>query len=481
MAKKNIFPGEAALFFIFLFFLSTTGIASETQTPTAGSVETNIPAIEGTGPAEGHDISPAQPWFHKKLIPDAKSQQMTGNWFGLRDKLADKGITFSSSYVFDVLGNPVGGKKHSVVYDHSMGLDMFVNLQTLAGLKGTKFHISGLYRYGHNLSQRYIKNSFTASSIFGSEEVKLYAVEFEQSFLGDRLNIKLGRTSAGDDFAHSPLYWVAVNNAIDGNPISLPINLPFLTYPNATWGARVRIEYLKDLYTMTGIYNGDSRVGRDNLHGADFTMKFNRGLLFCQEFSYTPNTKPESKGLPGNYKIGGYAYTGKSSDLYEDGNGNSYILTGLPQRQRRGNYGFYAHADQMVYREGSSQDKNPQGLTPFIVATLAPGNVNQIPFFLDGGLLYTGLIPERDNDTASFGFGYGKWSASLANSVRDDEFVNGASIKPKKYELMLDFSYKIAINGWLFIQPDIQYIANTGGAQNNESALVVGSRFGLTF
>ncbi len=39
----------------------------------------------------------------------------------------------------------------------------------------------------------------------------------EQKLLDDKISIKAGRFATGDDFASSPIYWLYMNNGIDGN------------------------------------------------------------------------------------------------------------------------------------------------------------------------------------------------------------------------------------------------------------------------
>ena len=38
----------------------------------------------------------------------------------------------------------------------------------------------------------------------------------------------------------TPIYWLYMNNGIDGNPQALPVNTQFSAYPWAVWAARVR-------------------------------------------------------------------------------------------------------------------------------------------------------------------------------------------------------------------------------------------------
>ena len=43
---------------------------------------------------------------------------LTGDWGGGRAKLARDGVTIGSSYVADILGNPIGGNLHASDSDH---------------------------------------------------------------------------------------------------------------------------------------------------------------------------------------------------------------------------------------------------------------------------------------------------------------------------------------------------------------------------
>lgn len=410
----------------------------------------------------------------KQFAPETQCEYMTGNWNGYRDKLSGKGVDFSSSYVMDLLSDPVGGRKTGkTVYNHSWGSDLNIDLEKTAGIKGLQFHTSILWRAGANISHKYIGNTFTASSIYGAQQFRLYGLYLQQALWDDKVDLKIGRISPGDDFASSPIYWLYVNNGIDGTPISLPINLPFLTYPNATWGARSLVQLPYDLFWTSGIYNGDSRVGRDEMHGCDFSLRLKEGVIALQELGYRHNQYDDAKGLPGNYKIGGFYHSGTFRDLYRDSYGGSAVVSGRPLAKHVGNYGFYAHADQMIYREGGPG--TTQGLTPWAAINFSPSELNQFPLFADGGLTYKGLIPRRNQDMTIFGIAYGMWSNELARSQYD------SGQQKQRYEMMFELSHKVQINPWFFIQPDIQYILHPGGTGYIRDAVVVGTRVGITF
>ena len=423
--------------------------------------------------------NPDEQCTDRVVCPPPADLHMTGTWSGTRTDLEAKGVTFCSSYVLDILGNVRGGIRQGARFDSSMGWDVNFDLEKFAGQKGTQFHISGLWRAGQNLSSAVIGNALTASSIFGSEQFRLYAMYLQKTFLKEKINIQIGRIATGDDFAASPIYWNFVTNAIDGNPITIPINLFFPTYPTAVWGARAICNITKDIYTISGIYDGDPRVGRLAAYGLDFSLRLKRGILFAQEVAYAPNTAPDSKGLPGHYKVG-FFYNGSIfRDLSTDINGASFAITGLPAKKRVGNYAVYFHADQMVYRKGGAQSQ--VGLTPFFVIAIGPDDTNQFPFFVDGGMVYQGLIPTRNSDITSVGISYAQYSGSLQNNQRDNIDYNGSMTAVQTYELAFDFSHKVSITPWMYLQPDMQYIINPNGWKARKNAYVVGTRFGLIF
>ncbi|MFA5177709.1 MAG: carbohydrate porin, partial [Candidatus Omnitrophota bacterium] len=95
--------------------------------------------------------------------------------------------------------------------------------------------------------------------------------------------------------------------------------------------------------------------------------------------------------------------------------------------------------------------------------------------FVDGGLVYTGLVPKRDTDVTALGFAYGQWSKDLAN------YQNDSGQSPQKYEVMMELNYKIMLTPYFYLQPDLQYIFNPGGTGNIDDALVVGTRVGVIF
>ena len=91
---------------------------------------------------------------------------------------------------------------------------------------------------------------------------------------------------------------------------------------------------------------------------------------------------------------------------------------------------------------------------------------NLLPFFVLAGLVYEGLFPRRDGDVMAVGLAYGQFSQQLSD---------------QSFELAIEWSYAIAVSPGLTIQPDVQYVLNSGGTNDVDNALVVGLQWVVEF
>ena len=120
-----------------------------------------------------------------------------------------------------------------------------------------------------------------ASSYWWNYSVAVFLcnLAYQQTLLEDRVEFRVGRAAAGDDFLVSPYNHVFVKNGFDGNPVGIFFNAPGMTaYPNDTWGARVKVRPTARTYVMGGVYNGDPSIRANTHHGLDFSMD---GPLFA--------------------------------------------------------------------------------------------------------------------------------------------------------------------------------------------------------
>jgi porin len=448
------------------------------------------PTIEGADPLRSPFAHPSR-YMPMLRSPDWwNSGELTGDWGGPRNTLYDEGISVFSNYTNNIAGNPVGGKSAGFTYCDNLAFGLDLDLEKLIGWQGGHLTVSGLNRDGSSLSEKHIGNQFTVQQVFGGSAVMFYSLYLDQKLWENKISIKIGRFATGDDFASTSIYWLYMNNGIDGNPQALPVNTQFSAYPWAVWGARVRVEPTPQFNGLLGVYQVSDRIFNRNYHGVDWSMRAEDSILLISQIGWTPEffkrpvtaestSPPEEavgesaidsvkqvrmssklKGLPGNYWFGAY-----------------WSPWDFPQfgstERARNSYGFYWHAEQMIFQEAPGEE---QGLTIWSAFVFSPQqNIAKLPFQANGGLTYKGLIPARGDDYTCFGVVYGKFSRNFARSVA------AAGGGYPDYELVFEWNYKVQLTKFAFIQPDLQWVINPGGTHRIPNALVLGAEMGVIF
>lgn len=410
-------------------------------------------------------------------------EHASGNWGGPRDFLDSHGVELSVTYTSDMAGNPVGGRNpYGFTYCDNLALGCLIQTEKLFGWHDGYFMMSALQRNGLSLSQKNIGNQFTVQQVFGGSTFHWYELSYEQKFFDTHASLKLGRLGAGDDFAVSPLYWLYMNNGIDGNPQAIPVNSKFSTYPNAVWGSRLKAELTSTTTARLGVYQV---TPFNSVNGLNWNFYPSNGVMLVGQYSWnpeffaTPSILLEKKqpvlldassrgeagkikpiGLQGHYWMGSYYSTMEYPQF------NSSNMT--PNA-----YGFYWHADQTLYRVDSTSNK---GLVLWTAYAFSPQqNVSKVPFQADGGAIYTGLLAGRENDQTILGFVYGNFSSSYAGA----QSSNGNA--SPNYELVYEAGYRINFTKFAYFQPDLQWIINPGGLGSTPNALVIGAQTGIIF
>jgi porin len=401
----------------------------------------------GAEEAGGADPSWVESWLN--------GPGLTGDWFGLRDTLGQRGITPSITYTGDGLGNPVGGLRRGVAYAGQLNADLSFDLGKLAGLDGLTFNVSGNWASGTNLSADDIGNFFIVAQAFAGQKVRLYTLYLDQALFEGRLDVKVGRFAPGDDFLSWPQHTFFVNIALNPAVFATQVNVPgFLAAPLSTWGARIRAKPVEAFTATAGVYYSDASRDLQSTAGVDLGVKVEgTGTLAMVELAYLHNQWEGATGMPGTYRVGGY---------YDS---NRYPTFSDPSARHRGNWGVYVLADQVVYRERG--EPGQQGLALFGAFVAAPDqSINTIPFFAAGGLAYRGLLPGRDKDITGLVAYYGAFSRQLAG---------------QSAETVLEFTHSLVLARWLAVQSDIQYVINPSGRTGAKNALVIGAQILIQF
>lgn len=395
---------------------------------------------------------------------------LTGNWGGLRDDLAERGLKFTSTYTGETLGNVSGGLRRRGVAAGLLQLDVDADLEKAMGWKGGLMHITAYHIHGRQLSANFLGgNLMTVRDIEAAPATRLYSIWFQQSVMDDMASLRFGQVPMQEEFFTSTNAAYLTNGAF-GWPVGFSANLPSggSGYPIANLGARLKVQATEDLAVLAGVFTGDvaagTNVGNDaqkrNRSGTD--MSVDTPPLWLVEADYGVNQQKDATGLPAMFKLGGLYYNGRTLDQRYDSNGVSLgsADTNNITKTHRGNWAVYGVIDHMLMKTPGTVDG---GLGAFFRTTYLPEDRNQMPFHFDTGLTFKGPFEGRDDDVAAIGFAFGRMSPALAARDADARRFATSTAPDHDFEAALEVNYRYQVTPWWTIVPNAQYIFHPAG------------------
>ncbi len=426
----------------------------------------------------------------------------TGNWFGVRDTLEDHGIKLGVEYKANFLWNVAGGRQQRFGYDDEWKFRGTLDFAKLTGwdaINGLTLYSDFRYRGGSGVNKYtgtgntglFAPSTFQGGRLWRFQQVYLTYVTPELFGIKEFLTLSGGWQNPTDIFINQPLNKFFLNNAFTSNR-GIGANGIGWGGSYSAWGGYAKIKPVDWFYLQSGLYLAIPGTGTPSNHGLFFAgaqPPDSNGLYWLTEAGFTPKIGPSK--LPGRY-ASGLIYWGLENTSYHGENYDQKLL-------------FYWQADQMLFREPAPEEPAPlakgpsdgksvadgksfkevvkpakpklsdQGLYLFSLFNFAPQFNNPVPFYFQTGLVYKGLIPTRDADQLGIAFGYGAYSY---NKQEVDE-SRGRPIQT--YEGVIEFSYRIQVNKWAYVQPDLQYIIRPGATGLTQNATVLGFQLGVTF
>ncbi|SEP24099.1 porin, OprB family [Methylobacterium sp. ap11] len=394
-----------------------------------------------------------------------------GDPFGARAFLAERGITYTITYIGEGLANLRGGLKRGVTYGGRLDTSLDVDLDKLAGWTGAKFHTDFFQIHGHGMSRSYVDNLTTVSGIEALPATRLFELWLEQSLFGDTLSVKVGQVSADTEFAIAQSA-VVFFNAGFGWPnigaVVLPSGGPI--YPLAT--PAVRVKYVPDerLSIQAAIFDGDPagrRRGDDTdpqrLNRTGTNFRTNDPPLLIGEVAYAYTLDLWGESLHGTATLGGWQHFGSFDSPRLDSVSGRLLAdpeaSGVARRFR-GDRGVYGIIDQTLYREPGTED---QGASAFLRMSKVPGDRNLIDLYVDGGLAYKGLLPGRPNDTVALGVIYSRIGPAARAFDRDTILFGQGTGPIRSSEVVIEATYQAEVLPGYTLQPDLQFVMRPGG------------------
>jgi porin len=115
---------------------------------------------------------------------------LTGDWGGARKSLQDEGIQLSLGYTAEMLSNPIGGVKQGTIYEGLVTGTAELDLSKLVKWPGATFHVDGYQINGRGLTQNYVGNILTVSSIEALPSTRLHDLWLQQ-LLDQKISLRV--------------------------------------------------------------------------------------------------------------------------------------------------------------------------------------------------------------------------------------------------------------------------------------------------
>lgn len=404
------------------------------------------------------------------------SPYLLGDWYGLRTHLAERGITFNLAYGGQAGHNFSGGTERLTRYTDQWVFAATLDLDRLWGWKGATFQATMTDRNGRNLgADANIGNSMLIQEVYGRGQTwHLTQLWLEQRLLDDRLQIKLGRLTVGEDFAAFSCDFQ--NLTFCGAQPGNLVGSYWVNWPTSLWATRVKYQAASRSYVQIGAYQVNPNYVDDGYarrHGwqPDFPDG-TTGVLLPLEVGWLPTLA----GRPGSYKIGVWYNTSPGSDLYYDVNHAARGVTGLPPLERSGQYGVYLSIQQQItgMPEGS-------GAVIFLHVTQADRDTAVLDRQISLGVVYRGPFARARNMIA-LGLGATDNNSRHADFVRQSNARTGQRVVAGDgYEYVAEMFYSWSPVPSMYFRPNLQYIVRPGGTPRNPNAFVLGLKSGVTF
>ena len=392
----------------------------------------------------------------------ATSLPANGDPAGIRKWLSERGVTYGVVYTGEALGNVSGGIRQGALYGGKLEVAVSANLEKLIGWQGLSFFSNSfqIHRTSGPRDQHFM-SMITISNIEAYSSTRLSELWFEQKFFDDRFSIRIGQLTTDAEFFISDYSKMFISSDW---PTIMGANIPSggPAYPLATPGIRWKFDANAHWSMLLGLYNGDpGNQATVNRTGTNFRV--NDPPLLMGEIQHRYNQDKDSRALAGIVRLGGWHHFGQFDNLRFDHTGLSLAdpLSSGIARQFRGTSGIYGIIDQQIYRpEGGGPDS---GISVFSRISGTPSDRNLVNFFMDGGVVFSGMIPQRPDDKFGASFIYARISDWARSLDRDTIAFSGITQPIRAYEMTIELSYQAQLKpGWT-MQPVFQYIIHPGG------------------
>ena len=397
---------------------------------------------------EAQDAPPANPYSGDIWTRST----LTGDWGGLRNKLADKGVTLDLSVTQIGQGVVNGGKSGAWQYGGRGDIVMNVDSGKLGLWPGAFLNLEAEGNWASAVNGNTgALMPVNASQILPQtgKNFDLVAVNFTQ-FLSPYFGLTIGKfatvtSTSGDmnEFAHGKGDTHFMNLALNWNPL-----LAF-TVPYSTLGTGLVVLPTKDPNEAIVKFLVLQANGQPNTSGfgdldGDKVVVVGEGRVRTDFF-----------GLTG-HQLFGTTFSNKKFTSIDQRLGS--IVETRSLAEKKGSWNFYYNFDQYLYEPKKGVDR---GVGVFGRLGVSDGNPDLMKIFGSFGVGGKGVFESRPLD--QFGLGY--YFINIASPTIQGPLQTRSFLRD---EHGFEAYYNFAITPWLKLTPDIQIVR---GAQKHKFTL----------
>lgn len=347
-----------------------------------------------------------------------------------REKLAEAGFSFEAALIADLSKNISGGASKAGTFRHLFDFSVELDLGPIVGVEGVTFFADFQTKEGQDGSVE-TGDLQAYSNIDAPDFTALYEVWYEHVFSEGGLRIKAGKIDANSEFA----FVEHGSEFIHSSPGFSPTLFALPTYPDPAFGAVGFVGEGGGSYAGLGVFDGALQEGiSTGTRGPSTLFGAPADLFWIAEVGHAWGG---DNALPGRLAIGLWHHTGTFA----------WFSGGTTS----GATGTYLVFDQLLHKE-IEDSGDTQGLGLFVQLGAADEDLSPIAYHVGVGAQREGLLPGRDADVLGLMASWALLSDEPGAGFSDD------------VELAVELFYKLQLGEGLSLKPDLQYIANPGGA-----------------
>lgn len=441
----------------------------------------SAPTVEGPT-AEEAESAAASPSATEAGREDASPGERThpiAVWDRARERLARAGIGLEAVYTLDALRNGMGGIARKTEVLGNLDLTLTWRPEAWLGRDlGTVF-LYGLVNHGGRPS-RAVGDGQIVDNIEAPDAARLYEAWWQKGLLDGRASLLFGLYDVNSEFYAVESAELFVNSAFGmGSELGNSGRNGPSIFPATSLGARLKLEPVRGYELQAAVLDG---VPGDPDDPARMRIEFGRddGVFLIAEAARHWQRSPTRDSvdvlrrtqrrrigrthdqIPDFLRIavGSWLYTARQPHLSRTAG------SGAPA-ERHGRPGLYLIAD---FDATALDPLHARGLSAFLQAGWADGDVGPYAGYVGGGFKYTGLIAFRPQDETGFAV------AAALNGRAYTEASQRAGENPSAGEVALEWTHRTVLTPWLSLQGDLQYVLDPGGLKSRPDALVGGIR-----